>query len=87
MKGSYLDDIAFLKDEFPELLPRFAEVASIPASENYLDQDFLSDIQKRSKKSNRFITCQNCGKTITRSSMVKHQISCHGLQKVGVVSK
>ena len=57
------------------------EVASIPSSENYLDRDFLNDIQKRSKKSNRFITCQACGKTITRSSMVKHQISCHQLQK------
>ena len=58
------------------------EVASIPSSENYLDRDFLNDIQKRSKKSNRFITCQACGKTITRSSMVKHQISFHQFQKI-----
>ena len=84
MKKSSLDDFQFLKDEFPELLVRTVEVASVPASENYLDQDFLNDIQKRSKKSNRFITCQNCGKTITRSSMVKHQISCHQLQKIKV---
>ena len=58
------------------------EVVSIPSSENYLDRDFLNDIQKRSKKSNRFITCQACGKTITRSSMVKHQISCQQLQNI-----
>ena len=60
------------------------EVCSIPSSENYLDQDFLKNIQKRSNQSNRFITCLSCGKTITRKSMVKHQINCHGLEKVGV---
>ena len=51
------------------------------------DQDFLHDIQKRSRRSNRFITCLDCGKTITRQSMVKHQISCHGLKKVSVVGE
>lgn len=60
------------------------EVCSVPSSENYLDQDFLKNIQKRSNQSNRFITCLSCGKTITRKSMVKHQINCHGLEKVGV---
>lgn len=63
------------------------EVCSVPGSENYLDQDFLHGIQKRSRRSNRFITCLDCGKTITRQSMVKHQISCHGLKKVSVVGE
>jgi hypothetical protein len=61
------------------------EICSDPSSENYLDTDFLKDIQKRSRKSNRFITCITCGKTITRTNMVKHQISCHDLKKLSVV--
>ena len=61
------------------------EVCSVPISENYLDQEFLHEIHKRSRKSNRFITCLNCGKTITRSSMVKHQISCHDMKKLSIL--
>lgn len=53
------------------------EVCSVPSSENYLDQDFLKDIQKRSRKSNRWITCQLCGKTITRVNMANHFKSFH----------
>lgn len=53
------------------------EVCSDPSSENYLDQDFLKDIQKRSRHSNRWITCTLCGKTITRTNMSKHFLSFH----------
>ena len=53
------------------------EVCSDPSSENYLDQDFLKDIQNRSRKSGRWITCSLCGKTITRLSMGKHFNNFH----------
>lgn len=51
---------------------------------NNLDIAFYQDVQKRSKKSNRWIECTQCGKTITRASMVKHQISCHNLEKISI---
>lgn len=57
------------------------EVSSIPSEPNYLDQDFLLDIQKRSKNSNRWIVCHLCGKTTTRKNMAKHFISFHGEEK------
>lgn len=63
------------------------EVASVSNNENYFDLEFLKNIQKRSKTSNRFITCQLCGKTITRKSMVNHQISFHELSKLKLEGK
>lgn len=61
---------------------RTAELLSNP-SENYSDLYFLQDLQKKSKHSDRWITCSDCGKTITKQSLSKHQISCHGYEKVG----
>lgn len=60
------------------------EIQSIPSSENYLDQDFLKQLHKGSKRSTRWIVCTSCGKTITKPSMAKHQISCHGFQKISM---
>jgi ssDNA-binding Zn-finger/Zn-ribbon topoisomerase 1 len=37
----------------------------------------LSDLKKQAKKSQRFITCQICGKTITKKRMAKHFIIFH----------
>ena len=44
---------------------------------NLADQDLLKDLQKSARKSDRWITCQLCGKTITRKSMTKHFMSFH----------
>ena len=62
---------------------RVAEILSNP-SENYSDLYFLQDLQNASKRSNRFITCSDCGKTITKLRLAKHQISCHGYEKVAI---
>jgi hypothetical protein len=39
--------------------------------------ELLGDLRKQSKKSNRFITCSICGKTITKKSMVAHFYNFH----------
>ena len=58
------------------------EVCSDPSNPNYLDQDFLKDIQQRSKTSERWIVCQICGKTTTRKNMAKHFLAFHsGVEK------
>ena len=59
------------------------EITSVPSSD-YRDFDFIKDIQKKSKISSRFITCTICGKSITKASMVNHQISHHSIQKLTV---
>ena len=48
------------------------EVCSDPSNPNYLDQDFLKDIQKRSKTSERWIVCQICGKGTITGNKVSH---------------
>lgn len=42
-----------------------------------LDFSVLDDLKKKSKKSNRFVTCSICGKTITKNSMVRHFFAFH----------
>ncbi|TCB79072.1 hypothetical protein [Acinetobacter sp. ANC 4173] len=42
-----------------------------------LDFSVLDDLKKKSKKSNRFITCSICNKTITKNSMVRHFFVFH----------
>lgn len=45
---------------------------------NYHDlADLKFFLDKRSKKSARFITCSICGKTITKKSMVSHFFNFH----------
>lgn len=41
------------------------------------DFKILDSLKKTSKKSNRFITCSICGKTITKKSMVNHFFAYH----------
>jgi ribosomal protein S26 len=41
------------------------------------DFSVLDDLRKKGKKSNRFITCSICGKTITKKSMVRHFFVFH----------
>jgi ribosomal protein S27E len=50
------------------------------------DLYFLMDLQKTAKHSQRWITCFDCGKTITKQSLAKHQIRCHQYQKIKVGS-
>jgi len=42
-----------------------------------LDFTVLDNLKKKTKKSNRFITCSICGKTITKNSMVRHFFTFH----------
>lgn len=37
----------------------------------------LLELQKQVKKSHRWITCQLCGKTITKQRMAKHFLIFH----------
>lgn len=39
--------------------------------------DIILDLKKQVKKSQRFITCQICGKTITKRRMAKHFLIFH----------
>lgn len=39
--------------------------------------NIFPDLTKQVKKSQRFITCQICGKTITKKRMVKHFLIFH----------
>jgi ribosomal protein S27E len=39
--------------------------------------DILSDLNKQVKNSQRWITCQLCGKTITKKRMAKHFLIFH----------
>lgn len=39
--------------------------------------DIIPDLKKQVKKSQRFITCQLCGKTITKARMAKHFLIFH----------
>lgn len=58
------------------------EITSVLSSD-YRDFDFIKDIQKKSS-SLRFITCTICGKSITKASMVNHQISHHSIEKLTI---
>lgn len=39
--------------------------------------NIFPDLKKQVKKSQRFITCQICGKTITKQRMAKHFLIFH----------
>lgn len=47
------------------------------SSELLADFKTLDTLKKTSKKSNRWITCSICGKTITKKSMVNHFFAFH----------
>ena len=47
------------------------------SSELLDDFKALDTLKKTSKKSNRWITCSICGKTITKKSMVNHFFAFH----------
>ncbi len=42
-----------------------------------LDFSVLHGLNKKSKKSTRWITCSICNKTITKNSMVRHYFAFH----------
>ena len=63
MKESSLDDLQFLKDEFPELLVRTVEVASVPQLSTQ-DEDYLDQIFGIEPESYTSFICPDCGASV-----------------------
>ena len=76
MKKSSLDDLQFLKDEFPELLVRAVEVASAPQLSTQ-DEDYLDQIFGIEPESHRSVICPDCGASVAYSADLEFH-NCSG---------
>ena len=76
MKKSSLDDLQFLKDEFPELLVRTVEVASVPQLSTQ-DEDYLDQIFGIEPESHTSVICPDCGVSVAYSADLEFH-NCSG---------